>query len=368
MIRLIALSLSIAVPLWGQVAPLDPASGLPATIRPKKGERASVPEKGELFFYLDLLIWDALEEGLEFAYQNRQTQSTQKLVSFEPPSRFEPAFRLGAGGLFPFDRWGMEASYTFYSTNRKSSGSWSFDPGAAPGPGMISVWSAPSAFANHAIGARFIHASNQWRLHASFVDLFLSRSCAISSFFSLKPFSGLRSAFLHQLYQADYSPGNLAAPGVQIFSSHVNMHCDSNNIGPLFGCEALWRLGTRWSFFIDGSGALLASFFRSGRNETDQYSTGSLQTDVFSIEEKGWLSLPQGQLSLGFQFQETFVFGKRKGRCLISLAYEAELWWKQNRLLRYIDLLNRFSSGANTIPTQGNLLFHGANLEVQCGF
>ncbi len=358
--------LCFATCLWGDLG-VDPASGLSVPARRKSAPMPSQNDS-QIFFHLELLVWDALEEGLEYAYQNSQTQFAQNLTSFEPPSQFEPAFRLGFGSILPYDHWTLEALYTYYSTNRHALASFAFDTTGSPGPGMISVWSAPSAFDGNLIGARFINAANQWRLHASFLDLSLSRPSAISSFFSLEPLFGLRSAWLHQLIQINYSSGNLAAPGVNILSSHINMRCDSNNVGPLFGCKAFWDIGKRWNVFVDGSGALLASYFSLGRNETDLYETGSLQTEVFGISEKGWMFRPQGQLSLGIKFHDDFFYGKKKGQYHISLAYEAEMWWKQNQFLRYIDLMNASSSGANTAPTQGNLLFHGANLEVQCGF
>jgi hypothetical protein len=37
-------------------------------------------------------------------------------------------------------------------------------------------------------------------------------------------------------------------------------------------------------------------------------------------------------------------------------------------LLRYIDVLNATSSGANVAPTQGDLMFHGVDLEAAFDF
>ena len=52
----------------------------------------------------------------------------------------------------------------------------------------------------------------------------------------------------------------------------------------------------------------------------------------------------------------------------MSAAYETEMWWKQNQLLRYLDVQNTTSSGANVVPTQGDLMFHGATLQFGLDF
>src|SRR5579862_1680732 len=68
-------------------------------------------QKNEIFFNVDLLVWDAREEGLEYAYQNSGTLFDQELTSFEPHTKFEPAFRLGLGGFLPYDSWTLGATY-----------------------------------------------------------------------------------------------------------------------------------------------------------------------------------------------------------------------------------------------------------------
>ena len=164
--------------------------------------------KNNVFFSLDLLVWDARAEGLEYAYSNSQTQSNQELSSFEPESKFEPALRIEFGGFLPYDNWVLGALYTYYHSNRNHLASQSFDPLGVPGPGIISTWTYPSAFSNNNTGARFQSANNQWKLNCSFLDLSLKKDCPISSSFTVTPLFGLRSAWLHQHYNVNYNSGN----------------------------------------------------------------------------------------------------------------------------------------------------------------
>lgn len=241
--------------MWGAY---DPVSGLPAPSSSIQEKKISSHGKPQGFIDVQLLVWDAREEGLEYAYKNTQTQLNQSLRSFEPPTQFEPAFRIGFGGFLPYDNWTLGLLYTFYRTERHSSGKFTFNPLASPGPGMIAVWTYPSAFANNNNGARFESAKNEWKIHSSFLDLSLSRPCAIASAFTLTPLFGIRSAWIHQNYNTDYGVGNTIPFGISnqvtVLSSGINMHCLSNNIGLLFGCNATWQLGSHWNLFSDLAG------------------------------------------------------------------------------------------------------------------
>lgn len=349
----------------------DPACGPQSSIDPLKKQEMFFTHPARAFsFTAELLAWDSNEEGLEYAYKNRNTQSNQSLSSFAPKSKFEPAFRLGLEGTLPYDHWTLGALYTFYRTTKHSSSSYDFNPTALPGPGMIAVWTYPSAFTDNNTGARFKEAKGRWKLHSSFCDLSLGRQWGAGSWFSLTPAFGLRSAWLHQRYQVDYSSGNRILFGadehVSVISSRMNMNCASNNAGLLFGCDMKWLIGKQWNVFSDMSGSFLASRFHVSRHETDLFtnSLGALNTETITLKTEYWTFRPQAQIAIGIQFSDAFHGNTPLSRYFVSLAYEAQIWWKQNQLLRYIDQLNSSSAGAYVTPTQGDLLFHGIDLEA----
>lgn len=367
-----------AAPVFAD-APLDPVfhpirAQEKQPSAPKDLPRESQKNRQEVFFICDLLVWDSREEGLEYAYKNTKTQSNQELRSFEPESKFEPGFRVGCGGFLPHDEWILGALYTYYSTNRKDSASHDFDVSGSPGPGMISVWTYPSAFLNNNTAARFETAHNHWKLHTSFLDLSLGRECAIGSQFKIVPTFGVRAAWIHQRYEVDYNEGNAIVPSmgtpISILSSSINMNCASNLVGPFFGCGTNWRLGHGWNLFSNTSGAILASHFHIGRGETDLFlnNAGTLQTESIRLHNEYWTFRPQAQITLGFRFVDTVSYGSRPIQYSFSAAYEAQIWWRQNGLLRYIDTLNSTSSGAYVASTQGDLMFHGVNIEAGVQF
>jgi hypothetical protein len=332
------------------------------------------PTVSEVFFNLDLLVWDAREEGLEYAYKNTGTQNEQELTSLEPGSKFEPAFRIGIGGFLPYDSWILEAIYTFYQTTRHSSHFFDFDHTGAPGPGMIPVWIYPSAFANNNNGARFETAKGEWRLHSSILDFAMGRPCKVASYFTITPSFGIRSAWIHQRYETNYGVGNLLAfdddDHVTVLSSGLEAYCNSNNVGLLFGSEFKWLLCQNLDFFANLSGSLLASHFDVKRDEIDLYQNAldGLETESIYLKDDYWSFRPQAQIALGFRFSYPFRSGQRSLCFRTSAAYEAQMWWKQNQLLRYIDVMNTTSSGANVAPTQGDLMLHGVDFEIGFDF
>jgi hypothetical protein len=89
---------------------------------------------------------------------------------------------------------------------------------------------------------------------------------------------------------------------------------------------------------------------------------------LIRLRSEYWAFRPQGQIALGVRFSDTFLYGTRLMRYRISAAYEAQMWWKQNQLLRYIDIQNTSSSGANVAPLQGDLIFHGVDLNAGFDF
>ena len=329
------------------------------------------PPKSEVFaIQFDVLVWDSKEEGLEYGYKNTKTQLDQQLIAYEPKMKFEPAFRIGLSGFLPYDKWVLKSVYTYYATNRKDTARHSFDTEGTVGPGILATWTYPSAFANNNIAARFEKANSHWKLHASLLDLSLSRPRLTGALFTILPEFGIRSALLQQRYTVHYSEGNLIQAGLSALSSSINMNCASKNLGPFFGCAMGWRLGKNWDLFSQFSGSILASRFHVGRGETDFFIENNLlQTESIRLHSEYWAFRTQGQIALGFRFFDSFSYGNaRTCPYSISAAYETQIWWRQNGLLRYLDTLNSTSSGAYVTPTQGDLMFHGVNLEASFGF
>jgi hypothetical protein len=373
--RLLLLLLAAHV-LYGQS--YDPALEPPPGFVPRKFSKpapASTASPENLFsFSLDFIYWQSRAEGLEYGLSNSGTQSNQDLKQVMPDFPFQPGFKLSLGTRLPRDFWNLSLLYTFNHSSAQDSILQPFNANGTPGPGILSVWTYPAAFSDNNVGARFQSAQSDWKLHMSLFDLALSRTAFLGKAFSVTPSFGLRCAWITQRYDLNYSGGNLiqysASSQVTVNSSQINLQQRSNNFGPFFGALLDWNLGKGLHFLTAASGALQASFSKTGRDEFDTYTNtaGALQTQAIHVSRKSTLFAPQAQGCLGFRYTDSLSTNTRISGYFLSAFYEAHVRWRLNQFLRYLDSMNASSAGANVAPTLGDLVLHGLTLEGGLNF
>ena len=216
-----------------------------------------------------------------------------------------PAFGIGLGGYLPYDSWTAETIYTCYQTNRHSSGSFDFDP-----------LGAPTKFRDdRRLDLSFGLFKQQYRRSVRIgnscleTPRLLSRSSAWPPLFDriglhLHPFLGVRSAWIHQRYNTDYSDGNLILFG------------DGDRVVPLLSsistCSAI---PITWGFFwlqIKMAGKQPRSFRKpvgiatrltlrcqQTRNRLFENLASTLETQSIFLKSAYWSFRPQSQIALG---------------------------------------------------------------------
>lgn len=311
----------------------------------------------DFYVSLDFLYWEGTERGLEYALKNKASSFEQDLQLYTPSFGFEPAFRIGAGMHLPHDDWDLELTYTrFYNhtTNQTS-----HDFIGNPSGGILAVWTSSTAFQGNNFRALWQNSEAKWKIHSHFFDLILKHHLWMSSAIALEPAFGLKLALLQQRYSVLYENGNTTLP-LQFISSSIAMKNRSFNLGPTFSLSTLWNVSNHFDFLGALSGSLLASHFTVGRNESDvMIQTGTLSLDSLRERDKYWALRPEASATFGLQWTDCICRSKNGIYYGLSAAYEAQVWWKQNMLFRFIDQTN----AAMISPTQGDLFFHGLTLE-----
>lgn len=319
----------------------------------------------DLYFSFDFLYWEGTERGLEFALNNTDSNSNRDIEISEPDFDFQPAFRITLGTHLPHDNWDLEFLYTrFYNHTRNHTQHAFADPLAVQTAGIQSVWTSSLAFQNNQFRALWQDVEAKWKIHANFFDLVLKHRLCMSPAITLEPTFGLKMALLQQNFSVLYENGNTiplpAAPDLQFVSSQILMKNRSFNLGPVASLTTKWNFANHFDFLSTLSGSLLASHFNVARNEYDiDSSSGGSLFDSIRERDKYWVLRPQAGLSFGLGWSDCIC---RKDSVLhygFSASYEAQIWWKQNMLFRFIDLTN----AAMISPTQGNLFFHGLTLD-----
>ncbi len=350
------------LPLFSLLA--VPYPDFPPPARPLSPDQDS--SSSHIYTQFSFLYWEALEEGLDYGLKNRQSQAHSNLTVLKPSFDFAPAFSIVLGAHFPRRNWDLDFTYSFYlnSAEGQAKGSTS-----AFGEGILAVWTSPGAFLGENIYARFQHAGSKWTLHRECFDLLLHATVKNSRALLFQPAFGLKMAWLWQRYDVFYSSGNTvvteASLPERILSSSIDMHNRSFNLGPEVKMTTRWSLSYHWKFFASLSGSLLAAHFDVVRKEQDRSETTDLLTNTYFFQDKFWSYRPEAALSLGFQWLDRLSERSRM-RYAIRASYDAEVWWKQNMLLRHIDAATPESP--NLQSSQGDLYFQGLTLDLLFDF
>jgi Legionella pneumophila major outer membrane protein precursor len=348
----------------------DPALGpqriSPARIvpvgKPKEAARLIDEHPGDGFKTdFTFLIWQAQEDGLEFAAINRpelplsptiptDISATLSTVDFA----WEPAFKFLFGYHFEDSSWDLNARWTGYYSRSHRALSESLSPSGA---GLLPLWIPPQA----AIALFPVYAAAQGTLllRMNNIDLELAYAGGVSPFFFLKVHGGLKLISLHQIFRVHYSGG---------FFDGVNQMLDSNSrsksrgvgLGPRFGFGSRWVLPQGWSLMAEAAGALALDDITTRRKDASiGRVAGAPQQISIRFHENFWVWRPLLEGKAGVQWE--YAFGCKKNRILdLEAAYEIQQYWEQNFFTRYADSAIFYAPYNN----RGNLTLQGFSFTI----
>jgi len=354
---------------------IDPALGPrePRKIRPEKikPERIAPEKKTEEAATLieehpghvggfktdfTFLVWQAQEDGLEFAAKNTPesplsaTTPTDISASLSTVDfAWEPAFKFLFGYRFEDSRWDLNARWTWYYSRSRRFLSESL---SASGAGLLPLWIPPQA----AI-ARFpvySNAKGTLLLHLNNIYLELSFTGGVSRFFFLKLHGGLKLISIHQNFRAHYSQGFFDGVS-QMLDSNARAKSRGLGMGPRFGFGSKCVLPRGWSLIAEAAGALALDDITTRRKDVSVGTiSGAGQEISIRFHENFWVWRPLLEGKAGVQWE--YSFGCKKNRILdCCVAYEIQQYWEQNVFTRYADSATFFSPFNN----RGDLTLQG---------
>ncbi len=340
-------------------APNNPAY-LPVSRRCQLSENCL--ENSNIYGSFDFLWWEGAQKGLEFASKNANSSFDQKVELYEPEFGFNPALRLAIGTHLSHDNWDLELGYTRYYTHTLNHARHGF--AGNPNGGIRSIWTSAAAFQENQFRTLWQDAEAKWKIHANIFDFALKHRLCLSPALSLEPALGLKWALLQQRFGVFYQNGNTVSDiqgqmQIQFISSKVAMKNRSLNLGPSASVMTRWNLWDHFDFLGGLTAALFASRFSVGRNEFDVSLTNALQFDSIREGKTYWTLRPQAAAAFGIGWSDCVCRAKSEIYYGFSAFYEAQIYWKQNMLYRFIDQTN----AAMIVPTQGDLFFHGLTLD-----
>ncbi len=317
--------------------------------------RPQVKDGADLFFTAEWLIWQAHENGLGYAIKSPADQalsaalynSNVKNMHFD----WDSGFRVGFGWNTPHDGWDVSTNWTWFQNKAKRHTQVSSDNALLPTTNY-----APA----NATVTRFGEADARWKLHLNMIDLDLGREFFVSKWMTLRPFVGVRTAWIHQKSTYTFSDAT-AINSTQVGSLLVGK-TNYWGIGPRTGLNTQWGVGGGVSFIGNAAFSLLYGCFHVEDTQTQKFATSSntavSNSDGFRVDR------PIAEIALGLRWDTMFA----NDHCHFGIqgAWEHLMFFGQNQFKQFIGTTT--ASSRSFVANQGDLTIQGWTLSARLDF
>lgn len=294
----------------------------------------------------DFLLWKSSEDCLDFAIDSHSQANIVNGHVKSPDFDWDWGVRVGLGIKLPHDQWDLLFGYTHVHAHAHKSAH------APTGGAVFPVMQAPFGLPDNAFAT---HAHFHWDADLNIGDIELGRNCFAGRFLSIRPFMGLRLLSIDQNIHVNYSGGTAVPTGDEDRVHNTN---DFWGLGLRMGADTLWGLGAGWGIYGNGAASLISgSFDVHEKEELEEADTKRLelkadQDSVVAIAE----------LALGIQWDH--LFSKDRYHFGVKFGWEFNVFFDQNRLIRFIDNDN---PGA-IANSNGDLSFQGLTVGFRFDF
>lgn len=334
-----------------------------------------------VFFTIEGLYWQATQKGMTYAIKgsnsspviNNDIHSKSKKPEFD----WTAGFRVGLGYNTRHGGWDLYASYTRFRFSTKTSESITDYNPLFLGPEFISPFWIAKVFPLNLPGI-LQSAKANWKVNLNLLDLELGREFFVSKWLTLRPFVGLRSAWIDQDYILRFyrqTPEISGTPTIPASTSVWKLDMDNDfwGLGLRAGLNTKWILGAGWSVYGNGALSILDGHFHNRYKEIGQVVVGGFPSnDSFIDRNKLHTDVAIADLALGFRWEKSVD----KERILIAFwaGYEQHIFFEQNQFMNYqYDFTpvipdNPSVEGPSYFTNGGSLTTHGAVFGFEFGF
>ncbi|MEI8301574.1 MAG: Lpg1974 family pore-forming outer membrane protein, partial [Chlamydiota bacterium] len=214
-------------------------------------------------------------------------------------------------------------------------------------------------------------ASYSGKVSYNALDLILGKAMFMSSRVSIRPYIGLKNAWISQRYILN----DLNFIDLTTLSGDVNMRVvDKDKVWGI-GPEAGWDLGLyctkSLSLLAIFEGALLQGYFNVTEGEVlDIIPVGSTATQsVTNLRGNKHQFIPYGRMLLGVNWGRVFNGGNQ--RIDVSLNYEINYFWRINQMLNQATSIGSADGVSTRVLVKRwteDLAFYGVTFKVNFGF
>lgn len=300
-----------------------------ATARPSK-------EDCQWFVTAGLLYYSPSVGGTEFAFTDGSSTLNYPIEGRTKEMKFGwgAGFTVGLGLNLGFDDWDLKANYSHFSRSDSRSvspsdcGKTTVIPlrgGVCVSPTNGGSWLATSA-------------KSHYDFDFNAVDLQLGRNYFLSHFLSMRPFFGIKAAFINLEQTTRYCGGDSDA-GLHAFCGENFQFLGPNNLrvrednnfkgaGPEAGLQGKWFLAKGFSFFADTVGSLIYGYLDVGYSE----KISSSAVDNVCLSGNTHRMVPMAGLTAGVAYD--LFFNDDKEHIGFRFGYDTQYYWRANQMLQ----------------------------------
>jgi len=304
------------------------------------------------FASIEPFVWKAHEDGLTPTITNTDGAAVPSGASNYYDAKFDHmhfkwdwGFHLGLGVNLAHDEWDTLLNWTHYRTTASQE-----TDCCENGPSATTIY--PQFFAQQPASTNdqpvVTNSNAKWKLRLDMVDWELGRKFYTGRWLSLRPFMGLRGAWIRQKMDIDYSGGDVATD--QFYD--VDMKNHFWGVGPRIGLNTQWNFSKEFSFYGDGAISLLYGRFKVTQEEEVGADT------KLDISDNWRTSRFVTDLAVGIRYEH--LFEDKEFKFTGSFGWEHHMFFDQNNFKHFVTNATMGDVMTWTIPD-----WDGNNLSTQ---
>jgi hypothetical protein len=294
------------------------------------------------FFSVAPVYWKADGQGLALGIESSSPQNLRRSQVKNLHFEWDFGFEVGLGYRIPHDLWSFSLNLKHLHTTAESSAH------AKEGGALFPLWTFPSSS-----GSQFAEkAHGHWRLHLGLLDFLMEKQLRCSRFLSLFPQVGLRSSWIRQKYNLEYSGGNFSG------EETVRMKNKFWGIGPAIGMRSDWTMVRHVSLFADLLASINYGQFYLHQDE-DQTETKLKVLGLHGIYKQ---SIWMADITAGIRWSQ-FYSGTLK-HVSVEIAWDQIFLYGQNQHMQFVSSQEK----GMMVSNQGDLALIGFHVKAQFDF
>lgn len=298
------------------------------------------------------IYWQPIQENMNLGVISDSSGTTDLVNGKEVGVnwKYQPGFQLGIGMDDACGQWGSYIEYTWFEAKESVKKNLDINNAAI---NLLPARQIPDF-----LNPQYKYGAEKWTLKMNLIDWDISKRYAICEQLSLRPFVGLRGAFIDQSIHVEYL--NFTEDYLAIWpSTFTHQQSHSWGVGPRVGLYSEYNLGDGFRLYAEEEVDLLYTQYKL---KSHQYSAIAFPSQYIVKQKNADYLRTHLQIDLGFGWS-TFC-GNDGYHIDLSADYNFQAFYDQNM---FRSISSTQAVGKSTLPN-GNLYIHGLTASVRIDF